>query len=146
MNTAQIDLFIVQAALLANMVGMVGFGFSSPALFFILALCIYTAGSGVYDSLTAYGTLTLPPGEKVSEFYVHIGLINTLAALVGAPMWSWIFSVVLRSGFLPLGLPFWVCAALFGAGISGARLLKNWMASSLDSRRYERIANNATDE
>ena len=146
MNTPQVDLFIVQAALLANMVGMVGFGFSSPALFFILALCIYTAGSGVYDSLTAYGTLTLPPGEKVSEFYVHIGLINTLAALVGAPLWSWIFSVVLRSGFLPLGLPFWVCAALFGAGISGARLLKSWMASGLDSRRYERVVSNAMDE
>ena len=146
MNTPQIDLFIVQAALLANMVGMVGFGFSSPALFFILALCIYTAGSGVYDSLTAYGTLTLPPGEKVSEFYVHIGLINTLAALVGAPMWSWIFSVVLRSGYLPLGLPFWVCAALFGAGISGARLLKSWMPSGLESRRYERVVSNAMDE
>ena len=146
MNTPQVDLFIVQAALVANMVGMIGLGFSSPAVFFILALCVYTAGNGLYDSLTAYGTLTLPPGEKVSEFYVRTGLINTLAALVGAPIWSWIFSVVLKSGYLPLGLPFWVCAALFGAGISGARVLRSWMASGLDSRRYERVVSNAMDE
>lgn len=146
MTTPQIDLFIVQAALLANMLGMVGFGFSSPALFFILSLCVYTAGSGVYDSLTAYGTLTLPPGEKVAEFYVYTGLVNTIAALLGAPLWSWIFSVVLKSEYLPLGLPFWLCAALFGTGISGARLLRSWMASGLDSQRYERLASNAMDE
>ena len=146
MTTPQIDLFITQAALLANMIGMIGIGFSAPATFFVLALCVYTAGNGLYDSLTAYGTLTLPPGEKVSEFYVRTGLINTLAALVGAPVWSLIFSYVLKSGFLPLGLPFWLCAGLFGLGIVTTRALRTWMASGLDERRYERAASDEVGE
>ena len=146
MTTPQIDLFITQTALLANMIGMIGIGFSAPATFFVLALCVYTAGNGLYDSLTAYGTLTLPPGEKVSEFYVCTGLINTLAALAGAPVWSFIFSYVLKSGFLPLGLPFWLCAGLFGLGIVATRTLRTWMASGLDERRYERAASDEVGE
>ena len=146
MTTPQIDLFITQAALLANMIGMIGIGFSAPATFFVLALCVYTAGNGLYDSLTAYGTLTLPPGEKASEFYVRIGLINTLAALIGAPVWSLIFSYVLKSGFLPLGLPFWLCAGLLGLGIVATRALRTWMASGLDERRYERAASDEVGE
>ncbi len=125
MSTLQIDLFITQVSLLTNTIGVIGLGFSAPAAFFVLALCVYTSGTGLADSLTAYGTFTLPPGEKVSEFYMRTGLINTIAAMIGAPVWSGVFSLVLKSGFLPLGLPFWMCAALFGAGIGGAMALKS---------------------
>ena len=124
MSTQQIDLFITQASLVANMLGVIGLGISAPAGFFIISLCVYTSGTGLADSLTAYGTLTLPAGENVSDFYMRIGLINAIAALVGAPMWSALFSVVLRSGWLPLGLPFWLCAVLFGSGILGVIALK----------------------
>lgn len=124
MSTQQIDLFITQASLVANMLGVIGLGISAPAGFFIISLCVYTSGTGLADSLTAYGTVTLPAGENVSEFYMRIGLINTIAALVGAPMWSALFSVVLKNGWLPLGLPFWLCAVLFGAGIGEVMALK----------------------
>ena len=119
MSTQQIDLFITQASLAANMLGVIGIGASAPASFFVLSLCVYTSGTGLADSLTAYGTFTLPAGESVSEFYVRTGLVNTIASLIGAPLWSAVFSAVLRSGVLPLGLPFWLCAVLFGAGIGG---------------------------
>lgn len=124
MNTQQIDLFITQASLVANTVGVIGMGISAPVGFFVLSLCIYTSGTGLADSLTTYGTVTLPPGETVSQFYVRTGLINTIAALVGAPLWSAIFSIVVKSSALPLGLPFWLCALLFGMGIMGVTALK----------------------
>ncbi|KAL9125933.1 MAG: hypothetical protein Q9217_004928, partial [Psora testacea] len=69
MSTAQIDLFITQASLFTNAVGMIGLSFAATEPLFILALCIYTSGMGLTDSLTALGTLTLPPGEEVSVFY-----------------------------------------------------------------------------
>ncbi|KAI4198057.1 MAG: hypothetical protein LQ350_005498, partial [Teloschistes chrysophthalmus] len=89
MSTPEIDLLITKASLVANGVGVVGMGFHAPnAAFFIGALCVYTSGIGLADSLVAYGTLLLPPGPRVAEFYVWTGLIDTLATLIGAPAWS----------------------------------------------------------
>ena len=82
MTTPQIDLFITQVSLIANVIGMIGLGFALPAPLFILALCIYTSGIGLMDSLTAYGAVTLPPGQTVSELYVQTGLIQTIAGMV----------------------------------------------------------------
>ncbi len=124
MSVQQIDLFITQMSLIANTLGVIGLGMSAPAWFFLLFLCVYTSGMGLSDSLTSYGTLTLPAGETVAEFYVRTGLVNTVASLVAGPLWSASFNLVLRSGFLPLGLPFWVCASLFGAGFAGVMVLR----------------------
>ena len=124
MGIQQIDLFITQTSLLANIIGIIGLGFSAPAAFFVLSLCVYTSGTGLADSLTAYGTFSLPQGLAVADFYVRTGLIQTIAALLGAPLWSAGFSFVIRSGFLPLGLPFWICAGLYAAGIVGIRVLR----------------------
>ena len=126
MGVQQIDLFITQMSLVANTLGVIGLGLSAPAWFFVLSLCVYTSGMGLADSLTSYGTFTLPAGEKVAEFYVRTGLINTIASLVAGPLWSALFSFVLKGAVLPLGLPFWLCAGLFGAGIAGVSVLRHW--------------------
>ena len=85
---------------------------------------------GLADSLTAFGTVTLPPGEEVPALYVRTGLIQTIAGLIGAPLWSGVFSLTLRSGYLPIGTTFWLSAALFAGGIGGTRVLKSWMTYS----------------
>lgn len=131
MSIPQIDLLITQASLLTNLIGMVGLGFSATAGLFIASLCIFTSGTGLADSLTAYGTLSLPQGEQLTDFYLRIGLIQTIAALAGAPLWSGIFSLVLKSGILPFGLPFWLCAGLFGIGLGGASALKRWYVNGI---------------
>ena len=120
----QIDLSVTQMSLVANTLGMIMLGVSAPAWFFVLALCVYTSGMGLADSLTSYGTFTLPAGDSVAELYVHMGLINTIASLVAGPLWSALFSTILGSGKVPLGLPFWLCAGFFAAGIAGVRVLK----------------------
>ena len=124
MSVPQMDLFITQASLLANTLGVIALGVSGPAWSFVLSLCVYTCGMGLADSLYSYGTFTLPDGENVAELYVRLGLLNTIASLVAGPLWSTLFSVVLRSGALPLGLPFWLSSGLFGAGIAGVAVLK----------------------
>ena len=124
-SVTAIDLFVTQASLVANMIGIVGLGLSAPVLLFILSLCVYTSGAGLADSLFAYGTHTLPSGEKVADLYVRLGLIGTVAALIGAPLWSVLFSVVLKSEWIPLGLPFLLSAGLFAAGWVGVRSLKS---------------------
>lgn len=140
LSTLQVDLLITQISLVTNTIGVIGLGFSAPAGLFILALCVYTSGAGLADSLTAYGTFTLPPGEEISEFYVRTGLISNIAAMVGAPLWSAVFSSVLRSGSLPLGLPFWICATLFAAGVGGSITLRKRLERDMEKGSgYERV-------
>lgn len=124
MSTLHVDLFITHASLLANLVGMIGLGFSNSAALFIMSLCVFTFGCGLGDSLCAFGTLSLPPGETVAEFYTRFGLVQTLAGIAGAPVWSGILSLVLKSSLLPLGFPFWLCACLFGCGLLGIGKLR----------------------
>ena len=120
-----VDLFITQASLTVNTIGIIGLGFSAGAPFFILALCVYTSGNGLLDSLTSYGTFTLPANESVAEFYVRTGLVSTVASLIGGPWWSAALSFVLRSEWMPLGTPFWLCAGLFGLGCAGVVTLRS---------------------
>ena len=124
MGVQQIDLLIMQGSLFANMLGVIALGVTGPAWFFVWSLCVYTSGILLPDSLYSYGTFTLPAGDTVAELYVRLGLVNTVASIVAGPLWSTLFSMVLRSDALPLGLPFWLCAILFGAGIAGVTVLK----------------------
>lgn len=123
MNGQQADLFIVQASLFLNCIGMVGYGFSLPAPLFTMALCIYTSGNGLYDSLTTFGRSTLPANEKPADFFVRSGLVQTIAGLIGAPFWTTLFRLCIKSSSWPIGLPIWASAGLFGFNIILARSL-----------------------
>lgn len=119
-----IDLFITQISLIANTIGVIGLGFSSARVaLFASSICVYTSGTGLADSLISFGTHTLGKGESVADFYIRTGLVNTVAALVGGPIWSAVMSSVIRSEKMPLGTPFWVCAGLFGLGCAGVATL-----------------------
>lgn len=99
--TTAIDLLIVKTSLASNFIGLVGIiGSTGHPGLFISSLCVYTAGVVIYDSLTSYGVQTLAAGEDISQFYIRIGVVNTIAALAGAPLWSGAFRGVLRSGWL----------------------------------------------
>ncbi|MCJ1350963.1 MAG: hypothetical protein MMC33_000945 [Icmadophila ericetorum] len=125
--TPLIDLLISQTSLIANMIGIIGLAISPSAIPFIISLSIYTSGVGLQDSLTAYGTLSLPPEETVPDFYTRTGLANTLAGLVGGPLWSGMFGLVLNSGGVwPRSLPMWSCAMLFGVSIGMVGRLRRW--------------------
>ncbi|KAL9010779.1 MAG: hypothetical protein Q9173_004316 [Seirophora scorigena] len=99
-SSIAVDLFIIKVSLVANTVGIVGLVIPAGVFFFILWLCVYTSGVGLLDSLTSYGVYTLPPGADVAGFYVRTGFMNTIAALVGAPLWSWAFRLVVQNGWM----------------------------------------------
>ena len=134
LSTPQIDFVITQVSLAANVIGMIGLGFAgvfTSTGLFVSSLCVYTSGIGLNDSLTSYGTFSLTPGQTVADFYVRIGLVNLIAGLTAAPLWSGLFSFILRSKILPIGFPLWVCAGLFGAGLGGVGALRKvWWGNS----------------
>ncbi|KAL6721973.1 hypothetical protein ACLMJK_001078 [Lecanora helva] len=124
MSTRQIDLFIIQISFVASALGFAGLSISGHPGTFILSLCVYMSGGGLEDSLTAFGALTLNAGEDTTEFYVRVGLLSTLASLVGGPLWSLIFSIILKNQVFPLGFVYLLCASLFAAGLLGMGTLR----------------------
>lgn len=126
LSTLHTDLFIAGISLLAQSAGMIGIGFSSPAPLFIIILCMYTSGIGLSDSMTGFGKMTLPAGEVAADFFVRQGLINTIAGLIAAPLWSTVFAACLKSESLSIGFPFWVGGGLFGLGFASLAILKRW--------------------
>ena len=126
LSTARIDLLITEASVAANFVGMIGLSFSYTPFVYIPSLCIYTTGHGLADSLTAYGTMTLPPGVSLGDFYVRSGLSQSLAGLAAAFTWSGLLGIVLTERTFSLGMPLRVCAGIFGLAWIGARALQRW--------------------
>ncbi|CAO1603767.1 hypothetical protein XANCAGTX0491_007345 [Xanthoria calcicola] len=124
MDNQQADLSVVKASLLLNAIGMVGFGISIPSAPIIISLFAYTGGAGLWDSLTTFGLTSLAKDQRPSDFLVRCGLVQTIAGLVAAPFWSIVLSVCLNSHALPMGLPYWMSAALFGGTLILSRSLR----------------------
>jgi len=118
MTVANTDIAIVQGSLGANIMGMISLGLSTSKIPYIAAISVYTSGSGLADSLRTYATLGLSPMEQVSDLYVRFSLTETLAGLLGPPLWTGLFGSVLKGGYLPVGLPFWICAAVFAGALT----------------------------
>ena len=126
MSVAHVDLTVVQASLIANIVGTIGLGFSLSKPLFIAGLTIYVTGVGVDDSLRSFGTQGLGKSEKLSDFYVRISLVETIPGLIGTPLWSLMFTAVLKTKWAPMGLSLWFAAGLYGLGLVGVTTLKRW--------------------
>ena len=124
MTTQNVDLWIASASLAARLIGSALLGFQLPAPLFFIALCIYVSGEGLLDSMTAYGTFTLPQGQSASAWFVQTTSIQTVSAMAAAPVWSWIFYLAIKFTGVPLGITFWIAGLLFGLALVGIRVLK----------------------
>ena len=135
-DPSSIDLLIPTISLLLNALGIFTLALPLPssstllALSFIVSLCVYTSGIGVADSLTTYGIHTLPSTTStsaseitVTDFYTRTGLLATISALLGAPLWSALFSVMVGKGGAMMGVPFLVAGALFLCAMAGVGVL-----------------------
>ena len=134
MSSRQCDVFIVQASIALNIIGMIGLGFRLPVPAFIVSMCIYTGGYGFLDSLTSFGLVNLSPEEEKKDFFLRTGLVQTIAGLIAAPAWTSFFSSCLKSAFLPIGTPFWSSACLFGGILVFALRLQRYIAYSAVSQ------------
>ena len=123
-GTITVDLFISKVSLAANAIGIVVLGLPTGMPLFVLGLCIYTSGAGLADCLIGFGTHTLPPEQRVADYYVRTGLISAVAALMGGPVWSAGMNSVIKNERIPLGTPFLLCAGLFCMGYVGVARLK----------------------
>ena len=74
---------------------------------YIVAISVYTLGSGVLDSLRSFATGLVGGRDEVENLYLGMGFATTLGGMVASALWSGVLSAVLGKGWVLERIPFW---------------------------------------
>ncbi|KAF2753568.1 hypothetical protein EJ05DRAFT_504664 [Pseudovirgaria hyperparasitica] len=110
-HTAQ-DILIIRACVLDELLACFAMGFSIAPVY-LIGMCSFAMAHGSMDSLRSFGAQHLGIGETVPQFYTRVAFILSLARLIGPAAWSFAYSLILKSSFLPPGAIFWGAAGLW---------------------------------
>ncbi|THX32436.1 MFS general substrate transporter [Aureobasidium pullulans] len=108
------DLFLARGSACFMLLGIVAVGLSPNAILFTISLMIATLGGGFPVYLRSFLTDLVKP-NKVAELYTVIGVVDTLALMVGGPLFAWLFERGLQLGGTFVGLPFLALGLIYAA-------------------------------
>ncbi|CAC9889322.1 MFS general substrate transporter [Aureobasidium pullulans] len=108
------DLFLARGSACFMLLGIVAVGLSPNAILFTISLMIATLGGGFPVYLRSFLTDLVKP-NKVAELYTVIGVVDTLALMVGGPLFAWLFERGLQLGGAFVGLPFLALGLIYAA-------------------------------
>ena len=109
-----VDFWVTKICLCFNIIGIFCVGIAPLGVIYIISLGIYSLGSVLTDSLRSFITSTMHDEESVRRLYIGISMVETVAALIGTTLWSYIFSAGIRKGGAALGnISFFAAAVLF---------------------------------
>ena len=111
---ARTDLWITRWSIVPLLAGSLLLGFAGNGAAISMSLALYTLGLGLPSAVQSFATAYVSPAQ-VSILYVALGMSNTLASLIAAPLLASSFSLGLKLGGAWIGLPFWVSALLYVA-------------------------------
>jgi MFS family permease len=116
LSTQRSDLLMSRFSLLAWTLGWIAFGLAPTLLSATIGMGITALGSGSFFLIRSILT-PLVPGRQVARLYSLISVVDTLGAMLGAPLLAGLFNRGLRLGGYGVGLPWYflggICA-VFG--------------------------------
>lgn len=99
-----VDFCLIAASLVASITGAL-FIAAAPSLpVYAVGVAIGATGMGLSDALRSFATSALASKELVQRLYMSIRTVQTLAAIVGTPLWSGFFVWILHHPNVPRGL------------------------------------------
>ena len=101
---AAVDYWIIVASMLANITGGLVIAMAPSLAVYAGGSAIAAMGMGLSDALRSFATSTLSNKELIERLYVSIRTVQTLAAIVGTPLWSGFFVWILHHPNVPRGL------------------------------------------
>jgi hypothetical protein len=111
----RIDLWMSRASMASWAVGWLLFGLSPTLLIATAGMGITALGSGSFFLIRSLLT-PLVPAHNVAQVYSLISVVDTLGAMLGAPLLASLFNWGLRIGGYGVGMPFYflgtVCAVI----------------------------------
>ena len=103
LSPARRDLYMSRASMLAWSLGFLAFGLAPTLATATLGMGLSALGSGSFFLIRSFLT-PLVPGRNVAALYSVVSVVDTLGAMVGAPLLAVLFNRGLRVG--APGLPF----------------------------------------
>lgn len=104
------ELWVSKLSLLSAIAGSLMLAISGYRTFFFLSLIVISGSVGFLDAIKAYFTAQLDV-QDIGRLYSTIMVVETLAMILGAPVWSALYSTAYGLGEAWQGLP-WACSAL----------------------------------
>lgn len=80
--------------------------------FLIAAVVVGNFGAGTYDALRGFVTGLLGGKDEIEQFYVGIGITETVGGMLGTVAWSAVFREVVGSLPWVLRIPYGLCTVL----------------------------------
>jgi len=112
------ELRVAKISLICGILGSVLLGFSESRIGFILSVMVISGSVGFLDAVRAYFTAILASesNEKadIGRLYSAILMVEYVAVICVAPLWSAIYSLGYGLGGLGVGLPFFGGAVMMG--------------------------------
>jgi hypothetical protein len=112
-----VDYWVLVGSLLASAVGALIIAMAPSLAVYAMGVAVAATGVGVSDSLRSFATRSLSDKDQIQRLYMSIRTVQTLAAIIGAPLWSSFFVWLLdhpavSRGSLYLGNAFLVFVCL----------------------------------
>ncbi|KAH6623166.1 hypothetical protein F5144DRAFT_582543 [Chaetomium tenue] len=99
-----VDFWVIVASLMASIVGTLVIATAPSLIIYAVGVAIAATGMGLSDALRSFATSALANKELVQMLYMSIRTVQTLAAIIGMPLWSAFFLWLLDHPDLPRGL------------------------------------------
>ena len=110
--SSKVDFLMVKASVIAWGVGILFMALAPTRALLITAVVIGNFCAGIYDALRGFVTGLLGGKDEIEQFYIGIGIMETVGGMLGTVAWSAVFREVVGMRLLVLRLPYALCAVL----------------------------------
>ena len=110
--STKVDFFMVKASVIAWGVGVLLTALAPTRESLIAAVVIGNFGAGAYDAMRGFVTGLLGGKDEIEQFYVGIGIMETVGGMLGTVAWSAVFREVVGMRLWVLRLPYGLCTML----------------------------------
>ncbi|KAL7935557.1 major facilitator superfamily domain-containing protein [Trichoderma chlorosporum] len=123
------DLCIIITSLIVLVFGALTMAMAPGLGIYAVGVGVSACGVGLTDSLRSFATTALSDTESLQTLYMSIRTMQSLAAIVGTPMWGGIFLLILKSDKLPPGALFFANSLVMATALYLAIPLRQYRST-----------------
>jgi hypothetical protein len=134
--SSKVDFLVVNASVLAWGTGVLCMALAPTREMLVAAVVVGNFGAGTYDALRGYVTGLLGGKDEIEQFYLGIGIMETVGGMAGTVAWSADFEESVGSLPWVLRVPYGACAVLM-AGTLGCVFVLGRVGRRMAKRRVD---------
>ncbi|RDI82394.1 hypothetical protein Vi05172_g7742 [Venturia inaequalis] len=109
---ATADLYVARTSVTFLITGALAMGLAAYAPSFMIALIVFSVGSGFTQAMRSFMT-SLVPQHEIGLLYTVMAIFDSIGALTATPLLAYSFSYGISKGGMLIGLPFFIVAGMY---------------------------------